>query len=465
MSRWQRIKKWFRRKGKDATAPDEPLREFVYLDDVSVDSLVASVKGGVLEQITQTSGSEVQSELGATIGATSPVSTAEVRSRVQTTVSDGLQTLRRAGIQARFRELHQIVEDRRVLRARGDDDVLPEVVSMSDVRTLADTIAGAQWVVRVGSLGRGDVVEVDVELGPEPLFHLVSAMSQILDLWPEDPEALGLDELPDLGQAQGILKMLSVMLGGLVPIRSLAIDFDVVDLDGEPWLVHHNVLEQLPSECVRNRRPLAVVGVASQDRFWKDQRRVVFAGARYRVLARLVADGTSDSWTPVKMVDTFKAFVPGFSEALGEATRQGQKLLAGPQAPAAQPPGPTHPAPVDSGSSARALIETYGQMLGDRMGATVTVEALVEAGLTAAVGGGLPSLADSAALLDPVTAFVAGRSDGPVDLVVVSDTRLAAHQQVASLASASEAVTPALGQPVESAEPALLEVEFVAVYW
>lgn len=462
MTRWQRIKNWFRRKDKAATAPDEPLREFVYLDDVSVDSLVASVKGGVLEQITQTTGSEVQSEHGVSI----PVSTAEVRSRVQTTTSDGLQTLRRAGIQARFRELHQIVEDRRALRPRGDDSVLPEFATVADVRSLADTDAGAQWAVPVGRLRRGDIVEVDVELGTEPLFHLVSAMSQILALWPDDPGALGLDELPDLGQAQGILKMLSVMLGGLVPIRSMAIDFDVVDLDGEPWLVHHKVLEQLPSECVMNRRPLAVVGVASEDRFWKDQRRVVFAGARYRVLARLVADGTSDAWTPVKMVDTFKAFVPGFSEALGEATREGRKLLAGRWAAAELPPGPTSAGPVDGGSSARLLVETYGRMLGDRMSVTVTVDDLVEAGITAPIeGGGLPSLTDSAALLAPVTAFVADRSGTPVDLVVVSDTRLAAAQQVAHLTANPEAAAPASSPPIKWPEPALVEVEFVAVYW
>jgi hypothetical protein len=323
MSRWKRFKNWFRKEKKSKTPLEEELREFVYLDDVSIDSLVASVHGGILEQITQTTGSEVQSEVASTIGASIPVSTAEVRSRVQTTTSEGMQTLRRAGIQARFRELHQIVEHRRVLRPLDPGDVVPEVASVADVQTLAADRTGSRWAVRVGSLGRGDVVEVDVELGTESLFHLVSAMSEILDLWPEDPELVGLEQLPDVGQAQEISRMISVMLGGLVPIRSRAIDFDVVDLDREPWLVHHKVLDQLPSELTADRRPLDVVGVATEDRFWKDQRRVVFAGARYRILARLVADGTSQSWTPVKMVDTFKDLVPGFSDAIDDATRKG----------------------------------------------------------------------------------------------------------------------------------------------
>lgn len=465
MTGWKWIKAWLRRKNKPASGvrSNDVLREFVYLDDVSVDSLVASVKGGTLEHITSTAGSEVQSELGAKAGSSMPVATAEVRSRLQTTTSEALQTLRRAGIQARFRELHEIVKDRRVIRPPEGSDGPSPVESITDLRSLATGADRFSWAVRVDTLCRGAIVELDIELGTEPLFHMASAMSQILDLWPADPRGVGLDEIPEVGQAREICRMISSMLGGLVPIRSRAIDYSAVDVDGETWLVHRKLLDQLPPALVARRRPIAVVAVAAEDRFWKDQRRVVFAGARYRILARLVADGTSESWTPVKMMDTFKGLVPGFSEAINDLSRKSQLPLAIPNRrpdPVAPNPGEAAKSPV---SYALLLMQTYAQRLGGEADVIVDPADLEEAGLIVGVEGDLPSLENAAALLGPVTVFVEGLSKYPIDPVVVSDTRLRAYRQVEADVSTSQSTLVEL--PFDDTAETLLEVELVAVYW
>lgn len=462
MSRWQRFKDWFRREKAPDTPSSEELREFVYLDDVSVDSLVMSARGGILDQITQTTGSEVHSEFGSTVGGSTPVS---VRSRVQTATSEGLQTLRRAGIQARFGELHKIVEHRRVLQPPHTGDKPPAVASVADVQALAVDQKGSQWAVAVGKLSRGDVVELDVELGAEPLFHLVSAISQIIDLWPDEPGLVGLEKIADIRQLQAMSKMLSVMLGGLVPIRSHAIDFDVVDIYGEPWLVHHKVLNQLSPECFEERRPLHIVGLAAEDRFWKDQRRVAFAGARYRILARLVDNGTSQSWTPVKMVDTFKDIVPGFAAAIDDATRKGQELLSGPQSRVELPSTTVPAAPTRVSSPARDLFEAYGRLLGERVGVKVTARDLVEAGLMANVDGDLPSVEELRALLGPVTEYVQGLALTSMDPVVVSNTRLDARREIESHPSLPIDDTQTQRGAGDATAVLLLEVEFVGIYW
>lgn len=461
MSRWRRFRALFRKKKKGEALPVEVLREFIYLDDVSVDSLVASIRGSILDQITQTTGSEVLSELGSTLGASSPAISAEVRSRLQTTTSEGLQTLRRAGIQARFRELHQIVEHRRVIRPTGSG-VPPVVSSVEEIKALDADATGSRWALPVSDLQRGDVVEVDVELATEPLFHMVSAMTQILDLWPENPDLVGLEPIPAMGQIQAISKMLSVMLGGLVPIRSRSIDFDAVRLDGEPWLVHHRILDQLPSEGVEDRRPLEIVGVAAEDRFWKDQRRVVFAGARYRILARLVGDGTSATWTPVKMVDAFKDFVPGFAEAIDDATRQGQQLLSGSSSPVELSVATYSDLPPGETSPSRRLVDAYARLLGNRVGLSVAPSDLDSAGLTV-VDTDLPSVEETREFLAPVTDYVQARSGNSIDPVIISDTRLAARREVQQ-----DRHAPGPGESAHSDRatvPSLLEVEFVAVYW
>jgi hypothetical protein len=415
---------------------------------VSVDSLVQSVRTGTLDQYTETRNDEFQTEIEANIGVSNLVTSAGLKSRMQSMISDGSQALRRVGIQARFGELHKIVWARRVMRP-ADDEAIPTLSDVEGLRALSDGPSGNPiWAMPASALTRGGVIEVDVELGSEPLFHMVEAMHQFLDLWPENPQEVGLQELPDLGQAQAMSQMVSTMLGGLVPVRSRALHFEVATIDGEAWLVHPAVVDQLPPESVAHRRPLNVVGAATQEKFWKDRRRVVFAGARYRVLARLVLDGVVDGWSPVKMVDTFKDFAPGFSEGLDAATRQGEALLRGKD--------PSVPVLDSTGLDARQVIERFTEELTTRFDSSVTTDELITAGLLPADGARVQSLEAARPLLDRVTAHVTGVV-GQLDQQDLSDARLAAYQQV------RDAASPTSDTKVEA--PALVEVEFVAIYW
>jgi hypothetical protein len=322
------------------------------------------------------------------------------------------------------------------------------VGTAAQLRGLANSPEGSIWAVPASALRRGKVIELDVELGSEPLFHMVEAMHQILELWPEDPQTVGLDFLPNQGQAQAMSQMISVLLGGLVPIRSRALHFEVASIDGETWLVHPSILDGLPAMEVIDRRPLDVVGAATQERFWKDRRRVVFAGARYRVMARLVVDGVTETWAPVKMVDTIKGFAPGFSEGIDAATRQGQALLEGRDPSAAVPDA--------NGVDAAAVVERFTTELTARFGSTGTVDHLREAGVHPAAGTRIESLASARPVLDPIAAHLLADVADP-DVHVLSEARLAAYQAALEAARANDGD--------EESQPALIEVEFIAIYW
>ena len=427
---------------------DGPLREFVYLDDVSVDSLVQSVRGGTLDQITEIHHDELQAELEGKVAATNLVTTGEVRSRLQSTMSDSSQALRRVGIQARFGELHRIVWPRRVLRP-VDDEAIPEVTTLAQLLELAGgTEMASLWAVPASTLQRGKVIELDVELGSEPLFHMVEAMHQIVELWPEDPQVVGLESLPDLRQAQGIGQMISGLLGGLVPIRSRSLHFDAVTIDGEVWLVHPAILDRLPQSEVSDRRPLDVVGAAAQERFWKDRRRVVFAGARYRILARLVLDWLSESWVPVKMVETFKGMATGLAEGIDSATLLGKALLDG-----VDPTGGVLPM---SGADAGQLVNRFTTEINSRFGTTGTIEELMGAGLHPPSAARIDSLAAAPSVLNPIAEYLLKDVSSP-DRQAISDARHAAYQ-------ATVDATPSKNVDVDR-DPLLLEVEFIAIYW
>jgi len=107
----------------------------------------------------------------------------------------------------------------------------------------------------------------------------------VLEIIQDDPAAFGVQDVGELAQVRLVSRMVEKVLAGLVPVRGRALNYQVVEVDSEEWLLHTGLIAQLQP------RPAAtsvfLVGVAQQGLFWKDVRRVLFSGSSYRVLARL----------------------------------------------------------------------------------------------------------------------------------------------------------------------------------
>ena len=119
--------------------------------------------------------------------------------------------------------------------------------------------------------------------------------------------------------------VLNKLVGDLVPVRGRAIEYVTVKAADQDWVVHRQALRQLQQRFATASRALDVVAVAEASLFWKDIRRVLFAGSRYSLLCRIGRDGLHDNWTPIKLVDVVREFVPEMAEQIGAA---GQNLLA-----------------------------------------------------------------------------------------------------------------------------------------
>lgn len=156
--------------------------------------------------------------------------------------------------------------------------------------------------------------------------------------------------------------ILNNLLGGLVPVRGRAIDYISVTTPEAEWVVHHSLQQQLHDKWRTESRPLDIVAVAEVSLFWKDIRRVLFSGSRYSVLCRIGRSGLQDSWTPVKLVDMVREFVPEVAEQIGST---GKLLIGAVNAP-------TLRSSVSAGNRAkmRAALDTFGQSLAARYGAT-----------------------------------------------------------------------------------------------
>ena len=300
-----------RRRNNDAEQMKKklPLREFVYLDAVSLHSLLVSQTDTIPEAITTTISRADEAELisGANVSAGSDlIGKAEAQSsaRYQTSNSDSTQSSRKAVIQTLFKQLREQPLEFK-LAASEQVNALKDLAAVKATST--NVSAAASTFVR------GDLVEVEVVLAVDPVFKLGAMMNEwsaMADDYPAMFSSHG--TLGFLRESEPIMKVLDRFLTGLIPIRATAMDYVVATLDEIEYVVHKNALANLDLET----RPLFVTGVTEHLGFWKDIRRVLFSDARFTMLCRVARDGLHDKWTPVKLADLFSDVAPDFVDQI-----------------------------------------------------------------------------------------------------------------------------------------------------
>lgn len=299
-----------RRRNTDAEQMKKklPLREFVYLDAVSLHSLLVSQTDTIPEATTQTISRADEAELTGSASASAGndligKAEAQTSARYQTSNSDSTQSSRKAVIQTLFKQLREqpiefkLAAQEQVDAIRDSDDL--KVASMN--------------VAAASSFMRGDLVEIEVVLAVDPVFKLGAMMNEwsaMADDYPAMFSSHG--TLGFLRESEPIMKVLDRFLTGLIPIRATAVNYVVVALDGVEYVVHKDAVKNLDLEA----RPLFVTGVTEHLGFWKDIRRVLFSDARFTMLCRVARDGLHDMWTPVKLADLFSEVAPDFVDQI-----------------------------------------------------------------------------------------------------------------------------------------------------
>jgi hypothetical protein len=163
----------------DEGKPD--LREFVYLDEVSLRSLLSSQKGGVTDSTSEQATDASEAALVGTLGVSSPlIAKAEIESRYQTSNSSTIQTSRKATVQSWFRELHEI----KGLR------LIELVKSSKAAKDLAELkgVGEPSLLAAAEELQRGTLVEYRVRLSADPVFHLGTMVSEFTGMAEDYPE-------------------------------------------------------------------------------------------------------------------------------------------------------------------------------------------------------------------------------------------------------------------------------------
>lgn len=451
--RWLRKRAWEQRR-----------REFVYLDEVSVTSLVAARHGSIAETFKNTHAETTSGEVGSSISApATPLSPGfGLTARTTSSRTTTQEVVRRAVVQGTFRSLRLTDTDLRLSVEDQQAHRRPKPANTeADLGRKLRGLARKRRAVRVSDLKRGDVVELRVELSADPTYQVTAAATSMLDLIKGRSSMFGISE-SQFAEVAPALELIPQMLVDLVPVNAQVVSHFRVDVDGEPWLVD---VEALAPEGVlaASAKAIAIAGVTELPLYWKDARRVLFGRSEYTVYARLARPGLNATWTPVKLADVFDSIDKGIGDQLRQLPlafkgmhKAGVEVLA---------------APVPEVFKTYGLIP-FGQTLGRATGRFLDEAALNQAAQEASrLIPDIEKLGDVSATrraFDCVVAAVAASPPlvlAPIDRELVAELR-EPFQTIAKLQATGHAVNATVEKPDDSsADQEILEAEFVAIYW
>lgn len=450
---WNRWRAKARTAKARAKAPKAPLREFVYLDEVSLRSLLSSQLGEMTDSKSEQNVDAFSADIGSKIAADAQIAKAELTSKFQTSNSSTLQTSRKATVQSWFREFHALPGLRLVEPRTG-------VLAATDVENLV-SLPDTSVVVPAVALERGSLVEFRVELAADPVFHLGTMVSEFTGMIEDFPKLFQAQNAAEtIKEIEPVNKILQRLLAGLIPVRGRAIDHVVVSIGNAEYVVHRAACAGLGLD----ERPLEIVGVTEHLAYWKDIRRVLFSGGVFTVLCRISKDGLHDSWTPVKLADLFQRLAPDLVNQINFAGKLPFMIV-----PAAAP------APVAEQPSAtrlRRALQTYATLcIEERGGGPLSEQQAM--GLSGAIdqAAGLSDTVSGQRMAFQLVEDALWRgADDAIDparnLALRNTARVSAGL---SLFPSLDRDEPKSQPPREWVEPEdaprILDVEVVAIYW
>ncbi len=128
----KKLKDWFARRRRDrriktAKQNAAPLREFIYLDEVSVYSLLTSRQGALATEYTDTLQNTTRSEISNRIATDAVIAKAELAGKMESSQAQTSQVVRKSTVQAAFKELIEGEEDRLASRPIEAGMAVPEI--------------------------------------------------------------------------------------------------------------------------------------------------------------------------------------------------------------------------------------------------------------------------------------------------------------------------------------------------
>lgn len=405
------------------------LREFIYLDEVSLQSLLVSLHGELTEKKSITDSTSNTRNVSGNIDTNNlaPLKLG-FTAQYQSGKSSATQTETKATVQSWFRELY-------------------ETPNILGVQPLED--GDQDIIVKSSALQRGTLAELQVVLATDPYFNVVTSISEFFKL------SENISELNGYSEIKWQIELLQQLLAGLIPIKAEILNYRALKTGDDTYLVHEDKVTGVSTSKIK----VNLVGVTELSAYWKDIRRVLFSNQEFRVLCRISRPGLVQDWNPIKLLDLFGNVFP---QKEIHNVKEILKLLSY-NVDAAS----TAETDNDASSKMRLALEEYIKSSCEHAGGEIgsdEVECIIEEVLKGNFDEG--SMGDRKVLYEKVDGELASlKIDVPPDIRVTlresSSEKAGLSHKLFTLAS-SEA------KKVEEksvAEELFIEAEIIAIYW
>lgn len=314
----KKIKRFFKRLAARFRKPNlTQLREFVYLDEVSVVSLSSSLRGALAEEITDSESSTLKTDSRLELGARVPYLKSKTGYGAEFSSSEGRQILRKSTIQSKYKDLMGDLSNRLKTLHYSQEIVAPSNASklLAEIKEWkpGDSVG---WLRSTDDFVRGDLVEFEVELAADMVYGAgltLSSMAGVLKRIGQVDQS-GLDEAT-INQLQVLSEVLTQLLIGLIPVKSKVVGWKVLEYEKRLFLVTDDVAFKLSNSKKVIISSLFITGVLEETLFWKDVRQVLFNNHRMKVLCR-ITESISKEWNPIKMFDVLMSILPSMPDEL-----------------------------------------------------------------------------------------------------------------------------------------------------
>ena len=405
------------------------LREFIYLDEVSLQSLLVSLHGELTEKKSITDSTSNTRNVSGNIDTNNlaPLKLG-FTAQYQSGKSSATQTETKATVQSWFRELY-------------------ETPNILGVQPLED--GDQDIIVKSSALQRGTLAELQVVLATDPYFNVVTSISEFFKL------SENISELNGYSEIKWQIELLQQLLAGLIPIKAEILNYRALKTGDDTYLVHEDKVTGVSTSKIK----VNLVGVTELSAYWKDIRRVLFSNQEFRVLCRISRPGLVQDWNPIKLLDLFGNVFP---QKEIHNVKEILKLLSY-NVDAAS----TAETDNDASSKMRLALEEYIKSSCKHAGGEIgsdEIKGIIKEVLKGNFDEG--SMGDRKVLYEKVDGELASlKIDVPPDIRV---TLRESSSEKAGLSHKSFTLASSEAKKVEEksvAEELFIEAEIIAIYW
>ncbi|ELY62153.1 DUF6414 family protein [Natronococcus jeotgali] len=275
------------------------LKEFVYLDQTALISLLSSTTGGITQQKTSSQKQRISSSITGSLG---PIGASVGEEEQKST-----ETVQKYVIQSNFKELYEI--RKKDLAISDYVDLQPDVdaaaIENADTETLKQESSP-----EIQTLSRGDLIEVDATLSSSDIYEYF----QVFDAFEDIVESFSTEEefqqqLREQGVSTDeiamILELMEILMAGLVPIECKVSNYGVYGED-QNIIVDKNWANERDIDFDE----FYLAGFIDEDNLWQEPSRILFSENEFTVYGRLDSPAPGKNWSPLKLVNILDSVFP-----------------------------------------------------------------------------------------------------------------------------------------------------------